>query len=322
MWAYIVRRIFWTIPIVFGILLITFLLFRVVTPDPAYTQLGKHKTQAQLIKLREEMGLNKPRWFNVDALKKGDVRGGFNSQFFDILLWRFPDSQHYHESLGTIFARKAPASAAIMFPIFFIELGIQLVLAIVCAFNRGRWPDTLITFLAIFGLCIPGLSLIILAQAFFGFMTGLFPVAGWDTGIRVWHFAALPILVGVISGLGGAVRFYRTVFVEEVYTDYVRTARAKGVSNREILFTHVLKNAMIPVITQTITSLPFLILGSLLLERMFQVPGLGNLLVEALGNSDQPILIGMTYGISVVYCLMLLVNDICYTLVDPRVRLT
>src|SRR3954447_8510369 len=272
MWAYVVRRILWTVPIVLGIVLITFVLFSVVAPDPAYTQLGKRKTQAQLIKLRQEMGLNKPKWVNLAAAKSEGFGKLFDAQFFDILFWRFPESQHYHEPLSSIILRKAPASAAVMFPIFFIEIGFQLALALICAFNRGRWPDRLITFLAVLGLCVPGLSLIILAQALFGFQTGLFPVAGWDTGIRMWRFAALPILVGVVSGLGGGVRFYRTVMVEEVYTDYVRTARAKGVSNREVLLTHVLKNAMIPVITQVVTHLPFLILGSLLLERMFQIP--------------------------------------------------
>src|SRR4051812_43868540 len=177
MWAYTVRRILWTVPIVLGIVLITFSLFSVVAPDPAYTQLGKRKTVAQLTALREEMGLNKPRWFNVAAARSEGFTKLFDSQFFDILLWRFPQAQRYHEPLGSIILRKAPASAAIMFPIFFIELGLQLSLALICAFNRGRWPDQLITFLAVLGLCVPGLSLIILAQAVLGFQSGVFPVA-------------------------------------------------------------------------------------------------------------------------------------------------
>ena len=129
------------------------------------------------------------------------------------------------------------------------------------------------------------------------------------------------ILIAVVIGIGGGTRFYRTVVLEEIYSDYVRTARAKGVSNRDVLFTHVLRNAMIPVITKTVTALPGLILGALLLERIFQIPGLGNMMVEAIGNNDRAVVMGMTYVLAIIYCLLLLVTDLCYALVDPRVRL-
>jgi peptide/nickel transport system permease protein len=217
--------------------------------------------------------------------------------------------------------RKAPISAAIQIPIFIIELGVQLSLALLCASWRGRWPYVTITFLAVLGMCIPTLSIIIGLQWLLGFKLDWFPVAGWSTGVNVVHFAVLPIVVGVISGIGGGTRFYRTVMVEEIYNDYVRTARAKGVAESQVLLTHVLRNTMIPVITNTITTLPYLLLGSFLLERMFQIPGLGYVTVEAIQNEDRPIVLGMTYLISVAYCLLLLVNDILYTLVDPRVKL-
>lgn len=325
MWAYVVRRILMTVPIVLGILLITFVLFSYVAPDPAFTVAGRGKKPAQLRAIRQEMGLDKPVWLDSPAKAKADDReykGRFNSQFFDVVFWRFPESIKYHQPVGELIMRKAPVSLAVQLPIFLIELGLQLILALVCAFNRGRWPDLVVTFGAVLGMCVPYLSIIILGQSMLGFESGIFPVAGWDTGVKAVHFMALPILVGVAAGLGGGVRFYRTVMLDEVYTDYVRTARAKGVSRNNMMLTHVLRNVFIPVVTQTVTVLPYLLLGSLLLERMFQIPGLGGLMVEALFNNDKPILMAMTYGISVAYCLMLMVTDIAYTLVDPRVRLS
>jgi peptide/nickel transport system permease protein len=326
MWSFILRRILWTVPIVTGVVLITFVLFAYVAPDPARLEAGKHATPQQLQKIRQQMRLDKPRWLNTQAAKAVPGLGPklaavTDSQFVDVLLWRLPDSQHYKEPLWSLLLRKAPASLAIAGPVFFVALGIQLVLALVAAHNRGRWPDYSITFMAVLGICVPGLSVIILAQWLVGFELGWFPVAGWGRGAQIVHFAVLPILVETLVSLGGGVRFYRTVMLEEIYTDYVRTARAKGVANRDVLLVHVLRNAMIPVITNTVASLPFLLLGSLLVETMFQIPGLGNLMVEAIGNRDRSIIMGMTYAIAVVYTLMLLVTDICYALVDPRIRL-
>ena len=135
------------------------------------------------------------------------------------------------------------------------------------------------------------------------------------------RYAALPIFISVFIAMGGGVRLYRTVMVDEIYSDYVRTARAKGLSNRQVLFTHVLKNGLIPVITNTVTALPGLILGALLLERIFQIPGLGNFMVEALNNYDRTVVMGMTFALSIIYCVLILVSDILYTLVNPQVSL-
>jgi peptide/nickel transport system permease protein len=189
------------------------------------------------------------------------------------------------------------------------------------ASRRGRGLDYTITLGSVLLMSVPPLSVYIFAQAFFAQKLGLFPVAGWDKGIYAIHFAALPILLAVVLGIGGGTRFYRTVMLDEIYSDYVRTARAKGVSNRDVLFTHVLKNAMIPVITNTVTALPGLILGALLLERIFQIPGLGNLMVESLSNNDQPVIMGLTYVLSIAYCVLLLVSDVLYTIVNPQVTL-
>lgn len=321
MFAYIVRRILLTIPVILGVVVITFVLFSVVAPDPARQYAGRFATPEVLEAVRAKMGLNKPRWFDVAALADGRVAGAFDSQFFDILLFRFPQSMRWEAPLWDLIKRKAPASMMIQIPAFIILLGLQLSTALFVAFRRGKWPDHLITFLAVLGMSVPALSMYIMAQWLFGRIWPIFPVAGWESGVYAIHFAALPILISVVMGLGYGTRFYRTVLLEEVNTDYVRTARAKGVSGREIMFTHVLRNAMIPVITNVVTALPGLILGALLLERIFQIPGLGSLMVDALNNNDRSVVMGMTYILSIVYCLLLLVTDICYALADPRVSL-
>jgi peptide/nickel transport system permease protein len=321
MWAYIVRRILLTVPIVLGIVLVTFLLFGLISKDPARAFAGKHVSEQQLQATRARMGLDKPKWLNLAALKNRDVKGTFNSQLFDVLLFRFPKSMRYEESLFAIIARKAPASMIVQVPAFIIITGLELAFALMAAARRGRATDYSITLISVLLMSVPPLSVYIFAQSFLGQYLGIFPVAGWDKGIYAIHFAALPILMTVLIGIGSGTRFYRTVVLEEVYADYVRTARAKGVSNREVLFTHVLRNAMIPVITQTVTALPGLILGALLLERIFQIPGLGNLMVESLANQDRPVVMGLTYVLAITYCMLLLLSDILYTLVNPQVSL-
>jgi peptide/nickel transport system permease protein len=310
------------IPVILGVVLLTFFLFAVAAPDPAQAFAGKHRSSSELRAIRHQMGLDKPLWINIpQARQTGHWSDAFNSQFFDILLFRFPPSMHYGESVWSLFARKAPVSFAIQFPIFIVLIGVQLVLAITAARSRGRALDRGITILAVAILSIPGLSILLAAQSFFGGQLHWFPVAGWAPGIAAIHFAALPILVSILAGWGGGARFYRTVVLEEMGQDYIRTARAKGVSSREVLFTHTMRNIMIPVITNTITALPYLFLGALLLERIFQIPGIGGMLVDAINNQDRAIVMFTTYITAVAYAVMLLINDILYTIADPRVSL-
>jgi peptide/nickel transport system permease protein len=321
MWAYIVRRILWTIPIVLGVMLLTFTLFTLVAKDPARLYAGRHATPEVLQSIRQKMGLNKPIWINRKEAHEHGWARLFDSQFFDVLLFRFPNSMRYDEPVGNLFWRKAPVSFAIQFPVFVIELGIQLVLALLVASYRGRWPDYVTTFLAILGMSVPALSIYLAAQWFFGAYWQIFPVAGWDVGFYAIQFAVLPIIVSILGGVGGGTRFYRTMVLEEINADYVRTARSKGVASRDVLLTHVLRNVMIPVLTNTVTALPGLLLGALILERLFQIPGVGGLLVESVFNNDRPVVMAMTYMLSIVYCLMLLLTDILYTWADPRVNL-
>jgi peptide/nickel transport system permease protein len=338
MGAYIIRRILWTVPIVLGVVLITFVLFRVIAPDPAVRWAGKFKSEAQLAAIRHEAGTDVPLWINVGAAhgawraagaahagfftKLGDSIAGFcNSQFLNILTFHFPISLKYRESVWKLYGRAAPVSLAIQLPAFIIALALQLVLALFVAANRGKWSDYAVTFLAVLGLSIPGLSIFMGAQWLFGAYLKWFPVAGWNVWPYWLPFAVLPIMISVLGGIGGGVRFYRTILLEEISAEYVRTARAKGVSRASVLMLHVMRNIMIPVITNTITALPALCAGALVLEALFQIPGLGGSLYIAVQGEDGSVVMSFVYLTSVAYCVMLLINDILYTLVDPRVRL-
>jgi peptide/nickel transport system permease protein len=259
-----------------------------------------------------------------DASLAGRLAAGFDSQFFDIVTFKIYalKSLRYQQPIWDVIKEKAPASMKIQVPAFLIALGLQLSLALYAANKRGRWQDFSITLLSVLILAIPSLTAYLFAQWMFGMELGLFPVAGWESGGVQWmRYAALPVFVSAFLAIGGGVRLYRTVMVDEIYSDYVRTARAKGLSNRQVLFTHVLKNGLIPVITNTVTALPGLILGALLLERIFQIPGLGNFMVEALNNNDRTVVMGMTFALSIIYCVLILVSDILYTLVNPQVSL-
>ena len=321
MWSYIVRRILLTIPTVFGIVLLTFILFALVSKDPARAYAGKQASETTLRAIRHKMGLDKPRFFNKEAAKERGITALFDSQFFDLLFFRFPQSMRYEESVWHLLKTKGPVSLAIQIPAFLILLGLELVVALYVATHRGKFSDLFVTTLSIVGMSIPALSVYLAAQWFFGAQLRIFPVAGWESGFYAIHFAALPILCVVFSQLGWGARFYRTVVLDELNLDYVRTARAKGLPQREVMLTHILRNVMIPVVTNTIATLPFLLLGALVLEHLFQIPGMGELIVQSIFNQDRSVVMGIVYLTSIAYCIALLVNDILYAVVDPRVSL-
>jgi peptide/nickel transport system permease protein len=321
MWAYTIRRILLTIPTVLGIVLLTFVLFSLMSKDPARAYAGKQTDEVTLQSIRAKMGLNKPRFFNTQAAKDRGAKALFDSQFFDLLFFRFPQSMRYEDSVWNLLKKKGPISLAIQIPAFLILIGLELIIALFVANRRGRPIDLLITTIATIGMSIPALSIYLILQWFLGAGLEWFPVAGWESGFYALQFAILPIICVVFAQLGSGSRFYRTVVLDEVGADYVRTARAKGVVDREVMLTHVLRNAMIPIITQTIAALPFLILGAVVLERLFQIPGIGQLLVESIFNQDRSVVMGIVYLTSIAYCLALLVSDLLYALVDPRIKL-
>ena len=324
MLAYLTRKFALTVSIVFGVVLLTFVLFNVVAKDPARAFAGKVSSPQVLAALRVKMGLDKPRFElnRAEYHQTGHWWSLLDTQFLNTLAFRFPPSMRYQESVWTIFARKAPVSLAIQGPAFVVGLGLQFIVALAVAARRNSPADYSVTALAVLSMSVPALSIYLGAQWFFGAHLQWFPVAGWAPGfLFAIHFAAMPILVSVIGGLGGGVRFYRTVALEEMGLDYVRTARAKGVGPGDVLLVHVFRNLLIPVVTNTIVAIPFLVTGSLLLESMFQIPGFGGLLVDSIHAQDSPVLLSQIYVTAIAYAAMLFLTDVCYTLVDPRVTL-
>jgi peptide/nickel transport system permease protein len=313
MFAYILRRTLLMIPTVLGVLLLTFLLFNVVARDPARVIAGPKASEQQIEATRAKMGLNKPRFINL--------RHPADTQFFDLLRFKFPNSTKQDKPVLQIMKEKAPISLAIQLPAFLISLGAQLAISLFVASRRGSAVDYTVTFLCVASLAVPSLSLYLFLQWLLGAQLNLFPVAGWESGFYAVQYAALPVLCTVVLSLGGGIRFYRTVILEEVNADYVRTARAKGVSGSDALLVHVLRNVMIPTVTNTVTSLPFLMFGAIISERLFQIPGLGGLLVDAIFAQDHGVVMAVTYITAILYCAALLLSDILYTLADPRVSL-
>jgi peptide/nickel transport system permease protein len=209
-------------------------------------------------------------------------------------------------------------SLALTVPMFFGALVLSVSLALVVAFVRGTKWDMAAVVICVAGMSIPYLSFIMFGQYFFAYKLGWFPVF-FSPELSIPQYVTLPILIGIAAGLGGHLRFYRTVMLDEMRSDYVRTAFAKGLSTRKVLFKHVLKNAMVPIITSVVLAIPFLFLGSLLLERFFGIPGLGYLMVEAIGSRDYKVINAMTYIIAILFVIFNLITDICYALVDPRI---
>ena len=207
-------------------------------------------------------------------------------------------------------------------PMFLMGLVLGVLLALFVAFFRETYIDRMGVFLAVLGMSVSILLYIIGVQYLVGKILHWYPISGFDPSPQViWRFLALPVMVGIVKGIGGDVRFYRTVFVEEIYRDYVRTARAKGCGEGRIMIRHVLQNAMIPILTNVVLSIPFLFTGNLLLEAFFGIPGLGSITVDAINGNDFSTLRTMVYIFSLLFILGQILTDISYSIVDPRVRL-
>ena len=213
-------------------------------------------------------------------------------------------------------------SLAIALPVLFVGLLVNITFAMLIAFFRGTYLDFWGVVVCVIMMSISGLFYIIGGQYLIGKLFHLVPISGYDTGVDSIKFLVLPVIIGVIGGIGAGTRWYRTLFLEEINRDYVRTARAKGLSEQLVLFRHVLKNAMIPILTGVVVVLPLLFLGSLITESFFGIPGLGSYTIDAINRQDFAIVRSMVFLGSVLYIIGLLLTDISYTLVDPRVRLS
>lgn len=322
--GYIIRRILLSVPTVLGVCLVTFLLFNVVASPEAVArkQLGKNPTEMQVKAWVRAHGMDKPMFFNFHRTKDGRLHP-FDSRFWnhmgELVTFQFPKSDYMHEKVGDLLRQKIVPSLTLTVPAFLLSIIVTLPLALFVAYYRGTYIDRVALFGCVILMSIVILNYIIFGQYLLGVVFKYFPIYGYDFGMGAWKFLLLPIILAVASGLGGGLRFYRTVMLNEVRADYVRTAMAKGVGEGGILFRHILKNAMIPILTVTVLSIPFLITGSLLLEVYFGIPGMGNLMINAVNNADYPVIRTLVYVYSLLYIAGSILTDISYTLVDPRV---
>lgn len=308
--AYIIRRLLYTIPIVFGVLVVTFTLFNVVGGDVSDQIAGKAASAETKAEIQKEYGWDKPLFLSWDSQ--------FINHLKNAIIFNFGRSYADREPVLDKIKRGVGPSLSLTIPMFFGTLIISVSLALVIAFVQGSRWDMLAVVVCVAGMSIPYLSYILFGQYFLAYKWNLFPVF-FSPDLTTAQYVALPIIIGIVSGLGGNLRFYRTIMLDQMRNDYVRTAFAKGLGTGTVLFKHVLKNAMIPIITQVVLAIPFLFLGSLLLERFFGIPGLGYLMIEAIGSRDYAVINVMTYIGAILFVMFNLITDICYAMVDPRV---
>jgi len=322
---YVIRRTLYAIPLVMGVNLITFALFFGVTSprQMAMQFLGdKHVTQDDIGDWLKQRGYHVPRLWNQEAEGVGKVTETiFFTKSIRLLWFDFGLSDRDQRSIGYDIRQRMAPSLMIAIPIFMTGILTNIVLAMFVAYYRGTYLDLLVLFICVVLMSISELFYIIGGQYVLGMHWRLFPISGYDTGVHALKFIVMPVIIGVMGGIGGGIRFYRTVFLEEINRDYIRTARAKGLGENAVLFKHALKNAMIPILTGIVLSLPFLFLGSLLLENFFMIPGLGSFTIDAINAKDFAIVRAMVYLGAVLYVIGTLMTDISYTFVDPRVRL-
>ncbi|MBL7479790.1 ABC transporter permease [Legionella bononiensis] len=325
MLIYLVRRVIYAIPILFGINLLTFVLFFMVnTPDDiARMHLGnKHVEQSTVDEWKVAHGYDLPLFFN--QTKQGMSRFEqtlFYQKSLMLFTFNFGVSDAGRDISHDITYRMWP-SLAIAVPILFFGILINIVFAMGMAFFRTSYLDLTGVVICIILMSISSLFYIIGGQYLFGKILRLFPISGYDGGFEALKFIILPVLVAVLGQLGAGARWYRTLFLEEIHKDYVKTAKAKGLSDQQVLFKHVLKNTMLPILTGVVVIIPSLFMGSLVLESFFGVPGLGSYIIDAIQQQDFAIVRAMVFLGSILYIIGLVMTDFSYMLVDPRVRLS
>ena len=323
MWVYILRRVFYAVPILIGVNVLTFVLFFMVNSpdDMARMHLGaKHVSQVEIDAWKKSEGYDKPLFYN--STQKGLAQYTdtlFTQKSLSLFTFRFGTSDSGRDINSDIFQRMWP-SLAIAIPALIIGLFFDITVAMIMAFFRGTYVDFTGVAICVVLMSVSSLFYIMGGQFFIAKMLKLVPISGYESGLDAMKFLILPIIIGVISGVGSGARWYRTLFLEEINKDYVRTARAKGLSEQKVLFRHVLKNAMIPILTGIVAILPLLFMGSLILESFFGIPGLGSYTIDAIRMQDFDIVRVMVYLGTLMYIVGLVLTDISYTLVDPRVR--
>ncbi len=309
--AYLIRRLWQMVPTLVGVVLLVFVLFKCFGGDPAEILGGLNATPEQVDAIRQQLGLNEPWWVQL---------GIFLQQ---IATFDWGKSWATNEPVSHLFATRLPATLTVMGPILLLDTLLAVPIALGVARVRGSLTDRALMVATTVALSISFLVYVIVGQYLFGFQLGWFPVQGWSdsTWTNLTRFAPLPVLLAVMVGVAPQTRLYRSFFLDELGQDYVRTARAKGLGEGRVLFRHVLRNAMIPILTNIGLALPGIFVGSFLIEVFFSIPGLGREVLLAVNRSDYPVIQAVTVYLAVLTMLINLATDLLYKAVDPRVVL-
>jgi peptide/nickel transport system permease protein len=309
MTAYVIRRMWQMIPTLAGVILLIFFLFNWVGGDPAQVLAGKISNPEQIANIRKQLGVDQPYWYQLWV---------FVQQVFT---FDFGRSWSTNEEVSRILLTRVGPTLTIMVPVLLIETLLAVVFAIMVAYVRGSLTDRTIMVICTTAMSISFLVYIIFGQWLFGFILGWFPVQGWSESYwrNLTTYAPLPIMLAIFVGLAPQLRLYRSFFLEEINQDYVRTARAKGLPEKKVMMKHVLRNALIPILTNVGIYLPSVFVGSFLLEVFFSIPGLGREIVTAVNRSDFPVIKAVTVYLAMLTMIVNLLVDVMYKLVDPRV---
>ncbi|HEX9173942.1 MAG TPA: ABC transporter permease [Telluria sp.] len=311
MLAYILRRLWQMLPTMAGVVLLVFVLFNWVGGDPAYILAGKMSNAEAIANIRRQLGVDQPYYVQLWIFVK------------QILTFDFGNAWSTGEPVAHIIASRLGPSLTVLVPLTILETFFGIALALAIAFVRGSLTDRAVMVACTVGMSISILVYIIVFQYFFAYQMGWFPVQGWGDSFaeNLLRYATLPILIGLAVSIAPTLRLYRSFVLDEVNQDYVRTARAKGLSERRIVWVHVLRNAAIPIITHVMANLPALLIGAFLLERFFGIPGIGREVILAVERSDFPVIKAITVYVAAATMLFNLLADLMYQAVDPRVQL-
>ena len=309
--AYIVRRLWQMLPTLLGVILLVFFLFNWVGGDPAYILAGKMSSQEQITNIRTQLGIDQPYYVQLWIFIK------------QILTFNFGHSWSTGEAVSSIIGSRLGPSLTVLIPLTIIETLIAIALALVIAFRRGSLTDRAVMIACTVGMSVSILVYIIVGQYVFAYQLSLFPVQGWGNSFaeNLFRYSALPILIALAVGVAPNLRLFRTFILDEVNQDYVRTARAKGLSEARVKWVHVLRNAAIPIITHVMSNLPALLIGAFLIERFFSIPGIGREVILAVERSDFPVIKAITVYVAAATMAFNLLADLMYQAVDPRVQL-
>lgn len=311
MLSYVTRRLLQMIPTLFGVMLLLFILFNWVGGDPTYILAGKSLNAQTLANIRSQLGLDKSQLAQFMIFVR------------QVATLDFGMSWSTQQPVASILAARVGPSLSLTGSIMLVSTTLSVMIATGVAYVRGSLTDRLVTLICTTAMSVSALVYIILGQYWMGHRLGWFPILGWEDNLLhdFVTYLPLPVLLGVLVSLAPDLRFYRSCFVEEMNHDYVRTARAKGLSETKIMLKHVMRNALIPVVTNIMMALPYLLVGALLLERFFGIPGMGNEVIMAVDKSDFPVIKAVTIYIAILTMIFNLLADVVYKLIDPRVQL-